>query len=95
MINDPSSNIPPSNNFIFPSFFSISANTFLASIAHSPMQRSTFTIIMRYSRPAGNGNKYGIDVKASMIHTKPEVLVLRYDSVFTHKSSYYYKLPGN
>jgi hypothetical protein len=50
---------------------------------------------MRYPRPTGNGNKYGIDVKAGMIHTKPEVLVLLYDSVFTHKSSYYYELPDN
>ncbi len=48
---------------------------------------------MRHSRAADNGNKYGIDVKAGMIHTKPGVLVLRYDTIPAQKRSYDYELP--
>lgn len=50
---------------------------------------------MRYYHPADNGNKYGINVKVGMIHAKPVVLVLRYDSVLVQKRSPHSKLPGN
>jgi hypothetical protein len=50
---------------------------------------------MRYSLPAGNGSKYGIGVKDSMIPAKTVVLVLRYDIVSAQNMNYYYELSDN